>query len=81
MLIVFLAVFMPVMPSLLVLTLINISFGVSSEVALALIPVVLFAMLIGACIYASGRARNRLPSPLPVYRTDYTRDGLKGLAT
>jgi hypothetical protein len=48
---------------------------------LALIPVVLFAMLIGACIYASGRARNRLPSPLPVYRTDYTRDGLKGLAT
>ncbi len=81
MLIVFLAFFMQVMPFLLVLTLINISFGVSSEVALVLIPAVLFAMLIGACIFASGRARNKLPAPLPVYRTNDTPDAWKGLVT
>ncbi|MGB0553988.1 MAG: hypothetical protein ACPGQV_15705 [Alphaproteobacteria bacterium] len=80
-LIVFLAFFMQVMPFLLVLTLINISFGVSSEVALILIPVVLFGMLVGGCVYASGRARNKLPAPLPVYRTDSVPEGLKGLAT
>ena len=81
MLIVFLAFSMQVMPFLLVLTLINISFGVSSEIALYLIPTALFAMLIGACVFASSRARNRLPAPLPVYRTDNTSDGLKGLVT
>lgn len=80
-LIVFLAFFMQVMPFLLVLTLINISFGVSSEIALILIPAVLFAMLVGACIYASSRKRNRLPAPLPVYRTDNEPDHWKGLAT
>ena len=80
-LIVFLAFSMQVMPFLLVLTLINISFGVSSEVALILIPVVLFGMLIGACVYASGRARNKLPAPLPVYRTDSAPEDLKGLVT
>jgi hypothetical protein len=81
MLIVFFAFFMQVMPFLLVLTLICISFGVSSEVALVLIPIVLFAMLIGGCIYASKRVRNKLPAPLPVYRTDKTPDGLRGLVT
>ena len=80
-LIVFLAFSMQVMPFLLVLTLINISFGVSSEVALILIPVGLFGMLIGACVYASGRARNKLPAPLPVYHTDSAPEGLKGLVT
>ena len=69
--IVLLAFFMQVMPFLLVLTLINISFGVSSSIALfALIPTVLFGMLITACVYASARTRKKLPAPLPVYRTD-----------
>ena len=79
--IVLLAFFMQVMPFLLVLTLINISFGVSSEVALILIPAVLFSMLVAACIYASSRSRNKLPAPLPVYRTGDGPDPLKGLAT
>ncbi len=79
--IVLLAFFLQVMPFLLVLTLINISFGVSSEVALILIPAVLFAMLVAACTYASSRSRNKLPAPLPVYRTVNRLDPLKGLAT
>jgi hypothetical protein len=81
MLIVFLAFFMQVMPFLFVLTLINISFGVSSDVALVLIPIVCFAMLIGGCLYASGRARNKLPAPLSDYSTGNTADGLEGLVT
>ena len=79
--IVLLAFILQVMPFLLVLTLINISFGLSSEVALILIPAVLFAMLVAACIYASSRSRNKLPGPLPVYRTDHRPDPLRGLAT
>ena len=79
--IVLLAFCMQVMPFLLVLTLVNISFGVSSAVALILIPVVLFGMLIIACVYASGRTRRKMPAPLPVYRTDSPPDSLRGLAT
>lgn len=79
--IVLLAFFMQVMPFLLVLTLINISFGVSSSVALFLIPTVLFGMLITACVYASARTRKKLPAPLPVYRTDQGPNPWKGLAT
>ena len=79
--IVLLAFFMQVMPFLLVLTLINISFGVSSSVALFLIPTVLFGMLITACVYASARTRKKLPAPLPVYRTDQEPNPWKGLAT
>lgn len=79
--VVLLAFFMQVMPFLLVLTLINISFGVSSSVALFLIPTVLFGMLITACVYASARTRNKLPAPLPVYRTDQGPNPWKGLAT
>jgi hypothetical protein len=75
--IVILAFVMQVMPFLLVLTLVNISFGVSSSVALVLIPVVLFGMLTVACVYASRRTRGKLPAPLPVYRMD---EGPKPLA-
>lgn len=81
MVIVCLAFFMQVMPFLLVLTLVNISFGVSSGVALVLIPAVLFGMLVAACVYASTRTRRKLPAPLPVYRTDETPGYLKGLTT
>ena len=77
--IVFLAFFMQVMPFLLVLTLINISFGISSSLALFVIPIVLFAMLIAACVYAAARSRNKLPAPLPVYRTDHETQPWKGL--
>tara|TARA_B100000676_G_scaffold293780_1_gene330944 strand:- start:2758 stop:3075 length:318 start_codon:yes stop_codon:yes gene_type:complete len=79
--IVLLAFLMQVMPFLLVLTLINISFGISSSLALIVIPAVLFAMLITACIYAGVRARNKLPMPLPVYRTDHEVDQWKGFET
>ena len=79
--IVLLAFLMQVMPFLLVLTLINISFGVSSEVALVLIPAVLFAIFISVCFYVSVRTRKRLPGPLPVYRTDERPDPWKGLVT
>ena len=77
--IVFLAFFMQVMPFLLVLTLINISFGISSSLALFVIPIVLFAMLIAACVYAAARSLNKLPAPLPVYRTDHETQSWKGL--
>lgn len=79
--IVLLAFFMQVMPFLLVLTLINISFGVSSEVALVIIPTFLFGILLAACIYASARNRKRKPAPLPLYRTKEKPDPWKGLAT
>ena len=77
--IVFLAFFMQVMPFLLVLTLIIISFGISSSLALFVIPIVLFAMLIAACVYAAARSRNKLPAPLPGYRTDHETQPWKGL--
>jgi hypothetical protein len=67
--IVLLAFFMQVMPFLLVLVLLSLSFGISSATALILIPTVLFGMLVLACWYASVRTRRRLPKPLPVYRT------------
>ena len=56
-----LAFFMQVMPFLLVLTLVNISFGVSSSVALFLIPTVLFGMLLPrAFTRRYGRAKSYL---------------------
>lgn len=71
--IVMLAFMLQVLPFLLVLVLLSISFGISSTVALVMIPAVLFAMLFGACWYASVRIRQRLPAPLPVYRSDPSR--------
>ena len=78
-----LAFSMQVMPFLLVLTLISISFGISSGVALIIIPLVLFAMLVIACCYVSRRARKGLPAPSAVYRnkTDDPPDHWKGLVT
>lgn len=79
--IVFLAFVMQVFPFLLVLTLINISFGVSSEVILILIPVVLFAMLFAGCFFASVRTRKRPPGRLHVYRSNERPDPWRGLVT
>jgi len=59
--VVVLAFIMQVAPFLLILTMINIAVGISSAVALILIPVVLFAMLILACSIA-GRHRRLAPS-------------------
>lgn len=81
MVIVTLAFGLQVLPFLLVLLLLSISFGLSSAVALVLIPAVLFAMLVAACWYASVRVRRRLPAPLPVYRLDDAPDHERGLAT
>ena len=72
--IVMLAFFLQVMPFLLVLLLLSISFGLSSAASLVMIPTVLFGMLALACWYASVRVRRRLPAPLPVYRTDQQAD-------
>lgn len=79
--IVMLAFFLQVMPFLLVLLLLSISFGLSSAVSLVMIPTVLFGMLALACWYASVRVRRRLPAPLPVYRADQKPDYERGLAT
>ncbi len=56
-LIVVLAFVMQVAPFLLILTMINIAFGISSAAALILIPAMLFAMLIAACTIAARRRR------------------------
>lgn len=77
--IVLLAFLLQVLPFLLVLLLLSISFGLSSTVSLVLIPTVLFGMLVAACWYASVRSRRRLPAPLPVYRTDQQPDHERGL--
>jgi len=57
-LIVVLAFVMQVAPFLLILTMINIAVGISSTTALTVIPVMMFAMLIAACMIAG---RRRVP--------------------
>ena len=78
--IVMLAFVLQVLPFLLVLLLLSISFGLSSAVSLVMIPTVLFGMLVAACWYASVRVRRRLPAPLPVYRMDDAPDPERGVA-
>lgn len=78
--IVLFAFFMQVMPFFLVLILINLSFGISSEIALVVMPAVLFTMLILACVYASIRSKRRVSNPISVYRNNGP-DLLRGLAT
>ncbi len=51
-----LAFFMQVLPFLLILTLINIAFGVSSTVVLVVIPIALFGMI---CLAGVAVERNR----------------------
>lgn len=62
-----LAFFMQVVPFLLILTLINISFGVSSTVMLTLIPITLFGMIcLAAIVVERNRKKNwikHLPPP------------------
>jgi hypothetical protein len=59
------AFFMQAVPFFLVLTMVNLAVGVSSGVALIVIPVAAFGMLALACWIATRRARNILPDPLP----------------
>ncbi|MEM9682460.1 MAG: hypothetical protein AAF942_04265 [Pseudomonadota bacterium] len=59
------AFFMQVVPFLLVLTMVNLAFGVTSATALILLPVAAFAMLSFACWIATRRTRNMFPAPLP----------------
>jgi hypothetical protein len=47
----------------------NLAVGISSGVALILIPVAAFGMLSFACWIATRRARNILPDPLPPQQT------------
>lgn len=64
------AFLLQVMPLLLVLTMVNVAFGVSSEIAFVAIPAIVFGMVFAACWYASVKTRDLLPPPLPVYRMD-----------
>lgn len=59
------AFFMQVVPFLLVLTMVNLAFGITSGTTLILVPVAAFAMLSFACWIATRRTRNMLPAPLP----------------
>lgn len=59
------AFFMQVVPFLLVLTMFNLAVGITSGVALIVIPVAVFGMLSVACWIATKRTRNLLPEPLP----------------
>jgi hypothetical protein len=63
------AFFMQAVPFFLVLTMFNLAVGISSGVALILIPVAAFGMLSFACWIATRRARNILPDPLPPQQT------------
>lgn len=73
------AFFMQVVPFLLVLTMINLAFGVTSGVALVMIPVVAFGMLSIACIIATRRTKRLVQPPLQrqVYIAPYDREGGK----
>lgn len=64
-LIVVLALFMQVMPLLLILTLFNIAVGVSSTAMLIIIPAALLGMLVVACNVAERRRKRMLPAPRP----------------
>lgn len=59
------AFFMQVVPFLLVLTMLNLAIGITSGMALFLVPAAAFAMLSFACWIATRRTRNMLPEPLP----------------
>ena len=59
------AFFMQVVPFLLVLTMVNLAFGITSGTTLILVPVAAFAMLSFACWIATRRTRNMMPAPLP----------------
>ena len=61
--IVLIAFVMQVFPFLLVLTMFNLAVGISSGVALVLIPVAVFGMLFVACWFATRRAKAVLPPP------------------
>ena len=63
--IVMVAFFMQAVPFFLVLTMFNLAVGVTSGVALILIPAAAFAMLSFACWIATRRTRNILPDPQP----------------
>lgn len=73
------AFFMQVVPFLLVLTMLNLAIGITSGVALILVPVAAFGMLSLACWIATKRTRNMLPEPLPQpnYVAPYGRGGGK----
>jgi len=58
------AFFMQVIPFLLVLTMINLAVGITSGVALVIIPAAAFGMLSFACWIATQRTKNRLPPPM-----------------
>ncbi len=58
------AFFMQAVPFLLVLTMLNLAFGITSGVALILIPAAAFGMLSFACWIATQRSKNMLPPPL-----------------
>jgi len=63
--IVIIAFFMQVVPFLLVLTMLNLAVGITSGIALIVVPVAAFVMLSLACWIATRRTRNLLPEPLP----------------
>jgi hypothetical protein len=76
------AFFMQVVPFLLVLTMLNLAVGISSGVALVVIPAAAFGMLSAACLIATRRTRNLLPEPAPqpTYVASYGRSDGKGAA-
>ena len=55
------AFFMQVVPFLLVLTMLNLAIGITSGVALVIIPIAAFGMLSFACWIATRRTRNIVP--------------------
>lgn len=61
--VVLIAFAMQVFPFLLVLTMLNLAIGISSGVALILIPAAAFGMLFFACWIATRRAKSVLPPP------------------
>ena len=61
--VVLIAFVMQVFPFLLVLTMFNLAVGISSGVALVVIPIGVFGMLFVACWFATRRAKAVLPPP------------------
>lgn len=59
------AFFMQVVPFLLVLTMLNLAIGITSNTALIVVPTAAFGMLAFACWIAARRTRNALPAPMP----------------
>ena len=71
------ALFMQVVPFLLVLTMLNLAVGITSGTTLILVPVAVFAMLSFACWIATRRTRNLLPEPQTPHRTYISPTGKK----